>query len=734
MSGLASSLGDSVRNASRSVSSWQDRTGIDELAALSQRENVLRLEAAGGGKMMSKKAAAPASAPSRAFLGGRMGVSPGLPQEEEETKEIIREGERKVVFCDLVRTDASGRAQVEVTLPPQIGRVSMRFVAVGGLDHAAVTKGIDVSKKASVEASVPGTFVTGAALQVPVTITNTLPGTLTFNARGMGIEGSFRREVGPGTREVALPWSPLETGKVELELVDSKGQILDKREQTVRSVSAQPVTYSRLVVAGQEQIPVGTDETAMVYPGPGFLLKGIVTNMVTTMESWFGHAEALSAQAAGQAVILSALSRRLLDDEGLAPTIRVGLDKALRDLEEAFFDNQTSLVRPYPGLAPNPLWSAWVSRNLHKVIRSLKTDQALRLSMASAITRAEKMASRIDRALEKQGFVLEEQGYNADGREVIPVEIDSQVVYRVLTDDAVSRWVTDRLLPTIDFNQDNLELAFSRAYDTFRFLRAFQRVGALQVLTEAATALWLKGNKTHFEPLFARIARGLILAQEPGLVQGPALLGGIYSSPKAMIRFLELLVIMAEGKPGSGPVLVKTGQGTKEVSPGARIKGQPGLTVKVPSGAVVRIDRQGTVVLKGTPTGKALGKVEVKTRQLVVGGEAVMTVNLEPGLDPLEYYALVAVPTTTTIKQTGDILADYRGELIYGQQATGSSKMQIITLPFRGARTIKLLLEGAWPGNSPGVVMIRHIENPYDYGTFPIPSITVGRDKSYNPE
>src|SRR5262249_9925859 len=131
------------------------------------------------------------------------------------------------------------------------------------------------------------------------------------------------------------------------------------------------------------------------------------------------------------------------------------------------------------------------------------------------------------------------------GREVIPVEIEGQVRYRVLTDDAVQRFVADRLAPLIDPDARDAELAFGRAYDTFRFLRAFRRVAALQYLAESAKALWHAGAKARreFDRVFRVVARGLVLAQEPGLLQGPALLGGVYSSPMALVRFLEILLL-----------------------------------------------------------------------------------------------------------------------------------------------------------------------------------------------
>jgi hypothetical protein len=36
---------------------------------------------------------------------------------------------------------------------------------------------------------------------------------------------------------------------------------------------------------------------------------------------------------------------------------------------------------------------------------------------------------------------------------VIPIEVDGKVVYRVLTDDAVTRWATERLLPTLPLDR-----------------------------------------------------------------------------------------------------------------------------------------------------------------------------------------------------------------------------------------------------------------------------------------
>ncbi|MGC4115043.1 MAG: alpha-2-macroglobulin family protein [Myxococcales bacterium] len=243
-SGLASELGDSIRNTSNSVSSWQDRTGIDEQAERRKLEEARReMEA---DKKMNKEDAAPsrpsvapmakslaapgakaAGGPRGRAMGGKGGAtSLGAPEDEEddEKQEFIREGEKKVVFCDVVRTDASGKASVEVTLPPQIGRVSVRFVAVKGLDHATVQKGLDVAKKASVEVSMPKTFIPGAQLQVPLAVTNTLQEAVTLTASGAGLKTKFTQAVAPGTKDLALAWAPTEGGKVQLELLRRQGQ------------------------------------------------------------------------------------------------------------------------------------------------------------------------------------------------------------------------------------------------------------------------------------------------------------------------------------------------------------------------------------------------------------------------------------------------------------------------------------------------------------------------------
>jgi len=331
--------------------------------------------------------------------------------------------------------------------------------------------------------------------------------------------------------------------------------------------------------------------------------------------------------------------------------------------------------------------------------------------MASTIQTATQLVARIDGAM---GPNSDERGYDAQGREVIPVEVDGKVVYRALTDDAVTRFASEQLLPTLGQDRQAGEIDFSKAYDTFRFLRAVERTGSLQYLTEIATAYWLQGDRGRFAELFPRVARGMILAQEPGLSQGPALLGGVYSTPMAMTRFLQLLLAMAHD--GKTPC---TFDRYEQAIPGP-------TAIRAPEGAIVRVDSTGEVpLLEVTGRGSSYGRVRVSSTEISMAGESTLTITLDPSRDPLEYYAIVAVPTTTAVKQTEDVLSDYKGQLIYGQQALGGQKMQLLTVPFRGKRELRLVLEGAIPGTAPGAVAIRHLENPANHGALEIPTVTV---------
>jgi hypothetical protein len=301
---------------------------------------------------------------------------------------------------------------------------------------------------------------------------------------------------------------------------------------------------------------------------------------------------------------------------------------------------------------------------------------------------------------------------------VLPVEVNGQVIYRVITDDAVTRWASEKLLPKLDLDGKDTEVAFAKAYDAFRFLRAFERVGATQYLTELAMAFYQKGDKATFAKLYRQVTRNMILAQEPGLIQGPALLGGVYSTPMALVRFVELQLLIG----ASGP----SAQGLRKADGSAlgfeeTVKGP--ATIELPAGTIARLDRP--QLLRLTATTQPFATAKVSRSQARVGEELSLEVELAADRDPLEYYALIAVPTTTSVKQTEDILSDYRGQLLYGQQGQGGTQMQLLTVPFRGKRSLRLLLEGAYKGHSAGLVMIRHIESLNHVCGVAVPDVSV---------
>ena len=773
---LASALGDSLRNASRSVASWTDNTGMIEEYIEDPPPRPLRIVPAKKGKAAkemdsmlgddapSKPGAASSSfgigslglvgrgsggggmgygaigaapAPSvrmaspmvagRASMSRRAGGGGGgdsASSGDAEPSEEIREGDRKVVFCGVLTTDASGQGTVNVTLPPQTGRLVVRVVAVRGLDYATSQSALDVKRDASVEVRVARSFVPGAKLVVPIDTHNDTKQPLTLVADGIGLNAPFQQTIAPGHGTVDLPLTLYKPGDLMVSLRDGNGQLRDQRRLPLLSLGEQPVTYSRLVFGDGGKVDVAAGETVRVYPGAGPLLRSVVMNVVTTTESWFGHAEALSARAAVRAVLLAAISKRLIDDEGLGHTIRTGIDKDIRDLDEAFCDKAgEGLCRPYPGVPHNPLWSGWVGRNLLSTIKALEQANSADARVRQALATSQAMVGRIRQALQARAYKTDaEAGFDSQGQGVIPVEIDGQVVYRVLTDDAVTRVATEKLLPRLDLDAPDSEIAFSKAYDTFRFLRAFERVGGLQDLTEIATALYQKGDLANFAKLYRQVTRGMILSQEPGLLQGPALLGGVYSTPMALVRFLELQLLVGSRAKATEAGQIQGESGSQPLRFEQALRGPSRISLA--AGAIARIDRKDVVRMEPTP-GRVFGRVRTSKTSAQAGEELSLSVELDATRDPLEYYAIIAVPTTTSVKQTEDILSDYRGQLIYGQQGQGGTQMQIVTVPFRGKRSLNLLLEGAYRGSSPGLVIIRHIEARGQVSGIAIPDVSI---------
>jgi hypothetical protein len=714
---LVSALGDSVRGLSSYLTSWRDMTGFEDADAMYEAEKSV----AGRGSGMLKKAMT-AQAPSAARSKNGGPEAAGLPESVREQEEV-REGEKKVLYCGIVETGHDGKAAVSVTMPPQTGRVKARFTAVRTYEYGEKSADIDVKKQSYLEVNVMPLLMPGATVYAKASIVNTGAQNVTLVISGAGVEGKIEESIEPGVREYEFPVTGKVYGTLELKLVDASGKTLDGREVELNNVSAYPVTYSDIVVSDGDALTVKRGEKAAVYGSPGMLLHGMVMNVVTSMYSWFGHAEALSSSAVIRAYLLRAIDEKLFDDEGLRDTLKSDLVKTVKNLDETFYDRDRRLFRPYPGLDTNDLWSAWTARNLRMMLSCLEGSAELRREFAGTITTARSMADGANKELRKRGVDLREETlYDFDkGAESLPIEIDGKVVYRLLTDPAVVDWFIDKMYRGLEADPGKpIGRAFVIDYDRYRFLRSIERAGSLYYLVQNAKALYLQEDP-NFQGLFNRIARGIILTQEPGVMKGPALLGGVYSSPLTLVSFLDLLLSMAKDGSFERPSVVVNGR-RQGLAKGplvleARTKD---INLKPDKYTVIRVDRRREVNVLDFTDRKPFFEVRMGKHAIQMGDELEMVVELDGDASGrenatgryAEYYAIVAVPSTLSVKRTEDLLSDYKGQLIYGQRETGSQKIQLLAVPFRGSKRIVLKLGAAQKGASDGYVLVRHVGNP----------------------
>ena len=771
---LASAVGDSVRTAGRHLEAWVDPIELErqhkeeerqrkEQERLQKQEERREREQERKGELAHKKSlrtsAAEDSRGSYGAIGsGGGGASDGMGagsialkasapkamrvgvghahggrggSDDDEIGEIVREGEVKIAFVGIVRTDADGKARVEVTLPPQTGRLAWRFTAVVGLDWATAQAQSDLVRQAAVEIKAPRALVAGGTLDLQVVTQSKLSKPLTLVVSGAGFERPVTRNVASGKQTHLLAW-PAQAGEIVAALVDDAGKTHDKRVVKIADIAKQKITFSRLQVGGNQSIAVQPGERAIAYAHPGALMHGIVSNVVTTMESWFPHAEALSAQVAVRATLLAAISRDMVPDDGYRRTLVGGLEQAILKLQRELYDPPSRMIRPYAGIAPHPRWSGWVAANLQIARRTMQLVPQLRTMMGvPAATALDQLAKDLSDGMVARAEKTESYGFSAarDGAETVEIDVEGGGRFEVITDDIVQQFVIDKLGPALETCGDNCAddtKALGKALDHFRLVRAFARVGRLQWLIGQAKVAWAAGPRGEavFDRLFGIVARGLVLSQEPGMVQGPALLGGVYSQPMALPRFLELLLTMALKPAPTGAIAAASGDKPRKLSYGQVLEASSPVTLKLPRGAIARIDRLGSVDLR-TTVERPFAKALVAKADLAIGEQSELVLELDSSKDPLEFYALIAVPTTVAIRQTEDALSDYKGQLIYGQQSMGSAKMQVIAVPFRGLRTLRIWIEGLLPGQAPGFVAVRHVHDPDQGCAVAIPSIKV---------
>ncbi|MBN8216630.1 MAG: hypothetical protein J0L75_08295, partial [Spirochaetes bacterium] len=718
--GLASALGDSLRGASATLSAWRDLTGLDEERDELRREDKpasMKLAPSAVSRAMGGAAALDFAAPSpkRFMLQATKAGAPqralvaAEPAAEEGAQEAIREGERKVLWCGLVKTAPDGTAQVSVPLPPQTGRCTVRFAAVDRYDYAEDQKGVDVTRRDFLELSLPAFLTSGSRLSGRALVSCATPGAV-LTAAGDGLERPWTRPVALGAQEIEIELSGDRPGRILFTLSDGSGKVLDKREWEIRNPASFPMTGSDLRLSTGAPIAVDRASAIAVYANPAAAMDQVAMTLQTTLLSWFGHSEALAASAAARAIVLRAMDEKLIGSGGLRDSLRLDLAKSVKDLEEAFFDPASGLLRPYPGLPVSRPFTALSLPHLNRLARHLAALP--KSEFGDTAVRADRMIRSCTAAL---GDGAAE--FPALDGESIPVEMNGKVVWRAPTDPAVAKWFVQKALPALDLDgardARGMQVDWIRLQDTWRFLRSFERVGAEAYLIPNARALYL-ARDGRFAPLFNRIARGLLLTGEPGLLQGPALLGGVYASSGALLPFLELLLDLSRDHQiaPTAEILISRGKRKERAALKDRclLLGGEGVTaIEAPAYAVVRIDERREVDLEARVTEKPFFRVHQDAGSLAVGQKAAMSVELDASCDPNEYVATVALPATLSLIQSDDLLSDYKGELLYGQRRAGGQKTQLLTVPFRGSRLLSLTVEATARGESEGLVFVRHV-------------------------
>ncbi|MBP8933722.1 MAG: hypothetical protein KBG67_04760 [Candidatus Atribacteria bacterium] len=548
---LISALGDSFRNLSNYLISWRDWTGIgqDEGSETGVLNKIATM-------FMAKSAVPPSSemsdymmeAPLPAFpQGGETGIRTDfIPQE------AIREGEKKVVYCGMFQTDSRGKAEILVELPTQIGRCTVRIVVIDQFDYQEKTQMIDVQKKNYIEMTIPKVMVPGATLNSQVQVVNSELNNLILKISGAGLAEPLTFSIEPGTKNLPFKLMGENYGSLHLELIDAQGKIYDQRNFEIHSIESFPMTFTDILISKGHSVTIEPQRRIAVYSNPARLLRGMVTTIETNIYSWFGHAEAISAACAIRVLLLSAIEKDLIEDDGMEEALISEIIKGVNDLDNVFMDASSNLIAPYPGLKGDPLWSVWVVKNLSFMVSTLKSSSNLMEELGPTLHKAQDLVNRTLKELEKREYPIEEEGYfdpENNERDLIPIEVDGKVVYKTLTDKAVVKWFVEKVWPIfIDVpikNEQDLNAQFITAYDTYRYLRAFERSGVYFYLLLNAKALFIQDDP-HFFEVFNTIAKGMILTQDPGMIQGPALLGGVYSSPNTMVKFLDLLLLMIE--------------------------------------------------------------------------------------------------------------------------------------------------------------------------------------------
>lgn len=702
---LVSSMGDHARATGNQLAQWRDTTGLlrDSKDAEEADMSTAPTSMAKGKAKYAAKAMNMAPPPMpQAPATGRVAPKNEAPVPGAPPEAPLREGERKVVACLAVQTDATGRGKVRVTLPPQVGRVSCRLVAHRGFDSAQAEQGVDVTQKNLLETTVPAHMLPGNQVTLSVRVASQGDG-LRLVGRGPALSIEKIVPVPKGAPLVNFDLPGVTGNILDLFLEDSRGTVLDRRRFEFRDPHRLPITFSDLRISDGNPYPVDAQTRLAIYPNANALLTDMAQSVEVTLQSWFPSAEPLAAQVAIRAVLLRAFHLGQLPSGGLENKYRLSLARHLTDLKEVYWDSQNHQFRCYPGLRGEAAVTSRVVDHLLRAIPHL---------LSSGNPPLVEEGRALDKWLKSQDLFATPLPPNLWE---LPVEVNGQVIFKALTDPGVAPWFIKNVFPFYKGKTAGETTgSFQLLLDRHRFLKAFERTGEAFYLLQNARALWAQKSPL-FEELYGRVAHHLILVQDPGLLQGPALTGGIYASPGVLVPFLELSLDMAATKPNQNPATVMVNLGsTRETR---TLTGEPlhfpvadqPFSVTAPRGTVLRLDQKKVIDPWGSKTDKAFFSLSPAPASLSRGSEGTLEIDLDPSLDPSEYVAMVLLPAHLALKLTEDNLSDSRGGRLVGQGQTGGQKIQVARVPFRGSRHMVLTLEGVWKGTGDGIVSVRHL-------------------------
>ncbi|MBI5286860.1 MAG: hypothetical protein HY878_04620, partial [Deltaproteobacteria bacterium] len=386
-------------------------------------------------------------------------------------------------------------------------------------------------------------------------------------------------------------------------------------------------------------------------------------------------------------------------------------------------------------------------QNLRRIVKSLESSTKAKQELKQALAQAKQMLKSAEDTLEKTALALgttvdELTGSDkATGEDMITIkDKDGKEVVKALTDPAVIKWVietSDR--PEIRDSPTGLAEGIHEAGSKKRLLKAVERLGDLGYKVDLAKAAYLAGpaQRDTFLKLFKEIAPRFSLSQETGLIEGPALIGGIHSSSTGGLRFLELLIMIADDerkKTADTERFVEVGLNRYPLSQGPVIVRSPEdanldtpLSFTMPAFAVAQIERQTTVGFEDYLSGPDIVKVTPTTPiSIPKDDEATLQLELQSDKEPSQYIALVALPTTVSLNRTEpSLMHSYGKGLIKGMRSVGGSQTRIFSVPFGSLHKLEIIVNGSLPGTSKGLALIRHISNPSLVKTVALPEITV---------